>query len=471
MTSLIDTLLGGGAINRTWNYGEASAQMPLSLVDGEALLKGNLAIPEGSPPLGALFDLQSKDVRLTGCSFTGQHSVVGEKHYDGEIRPSQVWAASFDPFEGQVVQSVTLTHDDLGILFSTPPIKHVENYRFDTEGLDGLPESVERVWFQERGPEFKVAVPERGVSVRVSRTRSESSGQSGHASFKAQTVIGLDFDNAVSTQHALEIAADLGSMIAVLTLKPFSFRTVDMFCSDRRSAKLLWAHDRPRNQRGVGSFHEHVLPYMSPDQFAKLVRRHLTLTDHERVARRMMTLSLEAEDTLGRFIAIAQAFEVLARIDRPAGPPVDKTDFKAAVEAAKTALSDAKMPDDVVERLGTLMRSSNAESGRDALVRLMTDAMSQHGLGAKYPVEAVARATNKARNTLVHIAAESFDGLNAQLETAVHAATELHFIYLLHDLAKAGIVVDLEVATRAKANRDLGMQGHDWARSLDGGSE
>jgi hypothetical protein len=275
----------------------------------------------------------------------------------------------------------------------------------------------------------------------------------------------------VSAQHALDIAADLESMIAVLILKPFSFGTVDMFCSDRRSAKLVWAHDRPRNQRGLGSFHEHVLPYMSPDQFAKLVRRHLTLTDHERVARRMMTLSLEADDTLGRFIAIAQAFEVLARIDKPAGPPVDKEDFKAAVEAAKTALSDAKMPDEVVERLGTLMRSSNAESGRDALVRIMNDAMSRHGLGAKYPVEAVARAANKARNTLVHIAAESFDGLNAQLETAVHAATELHFIYLLHDLARAGIVVDPATAVTAKINRDYGRLGRDWAQSLSKGSE
>jgi hypothetical protein len=334
-------------------------------------------------------------------------------HCEIHLKPTRIWFGDPGQPETKSIQGISLLDSRLGGFFRFPGF---DSYMVSATHHAELFESLgqpEEVWAFKPHRGEPITFGKTGFKLRqVVRCVHSMSHTDGH-NYKTITSLTLEPPPETSRQTCEDVVSQLGNLLAVLSFEDFSFEA-ESYIYNKGSSTLAWAlggrgaaFDPPMSHQILANLHD-------PQILQSACDRWFDASEVVRLSRWLFCKAVrETDDGLARFIAIAQALEVLARELAPSSKLADKGTRRKAIAAVKSALTDAQIGNGYATRLVRMVENTNSTSYGDALLEMMLPVENVILPVAKlsYPQEVAcladfAKLISGTRNSVVHMTSD-----------------------------------------------------------------
>lgn len=343
-----------------------------------------------------------------------------------DLLPAQVWIGSqLEDVEDHVFY-VFVRDTRLNGYFGSPGLKTYHAWDAELKPVFDALGSPDEVWALQNLREPNIALKGTPFSLTVSSDVYNSfSATEGH-SLQSLVKLTLRSEEPITVGQAADVLYQLEQIFSVFALEPFSFQFKEFHGKEGlpNSVYLVWQLGENRE-----SFH----PPMRQQILVDLTDRHTLETICNswfgasqiiKLSRWLFTRALrETDNGLARFIAVAQAFEVLGR-ELVASSKMPKSRMKRAVEIVHQGLGK-EFDTEFVERVISLIRSSNKTSYRDVLYAMLSAANPE----PQHDLLDFCKRVSDTRNAVVHMTTSSEAALNDAFRSVNKLSLQICFWY------------------------------------------
>ena len=319
------------------------------------------------------------------------------------LQPTRIWLGSAFEQVGGTVSEIEAYDGRLGGFFGRPGFASHHAYsgeQADVFAALGGPSSV-WAFYVDASP--AVALGDTGYTLQVGTSGSEGGSSTEGERRQTITCIRIRAPEPVAVEKIRDVAGKIEQLLSVFSLEPFAFQVCVCRSHSGDYAALAWEIGDEAGGFVVPMRHQIMFDFSDPAELARIVDQWFRASRIEELSRWIFCRALsEASDGVTRFIAVAQAFEVLGRELGPS-KRIEKSQMKRAADAVRVALSNAHLPPEFVERSVKLIQSSNRDSYQDVLKCMMDRGAAQLSLGDTPELEAFCKLVAETRNSIVHM--------------------------------------------------------------------
>lgn len=471
--NIIERLEAGEAVSRVWKFGANKARMNLTLEYKQLKLKGDFQIEEGSdlnkvaPNVDEAFSFSSKELKLTDCFFgAGSWDVdlkTGRRtSFKGEIHVGKLWQVSKQTGEFSKIEGFC-THDNrLASLFGISRFDQITRYSDEFKAAESALGEMEEIWVRRKGYKYETTLKPHAISLVVASDISGSFSVNEGSSTTSTTRFSFFNQEPLSYLDALDIIGGIEDLISLLALSPFSFQSVSLFSKDIQvDYKLLWHRRKSERLFEPEGAHSLTVPLMSPVQFDAIFSAWFGQTEHQKMAMILYIEAIKTDNSFAKFTHLAQAFEVLGR-QKKSKRLFERPKYREILHAVKDCLNEKGANENFTKRIMSLISSSNKESYRDTLIRLLQEARYDTNCLQYRPMEDIAKDVAEIRNLLIHMSETNLDLIQRGFDDARYAGQELTFWFLLYYLSKCDVDLDPTQIEQSRLNHSQLYRFNFW---------
>jgi ApeA N-terminal domain 1 len=265
-----------------------------------------------------------------------------------------------------------------------------------------------------------------------------TSSTEGHT-LQSTITLAIHSPGPTSIEAAASELARLEEIISVFSIEAFTFQIEEYQSEDFESVTVIWRLGEDCNLFEPPMRHQILVDLTDANTLEAVCREWFGATEMVKLSRWLFAHALkETDDGLARFIAVAQAFEVLGR---ELGPhqPMPRTRLNEAVESVRKALSDFE--ESFIERSVKLIQSSNKSSFRDALNHMLTRTVEGLKLGDVGDLSAFCKLVSETRNAVIHMSDDDKGKLNEAFSRVNKLSFQLCFWYSVCQAHYLGLTI------------------------------
>ena len=358
--------------------------------------------------------------------------------YRIDLLPTQVWLGSHMEHVEDQVFHVFVRDARLGGYLGTPGL--TTHRIWDSEfksALDALG-SPDEVWALHHPREPSIALKGTPFSLTVSSDVETTFSSAGANSLRSLVKIALRSEEPTSISQASDVLHRLEQIFSVFALEPFSFQFKEFHgeASVPNSVSLVWQLGESRDDFHPPMRHQILVDLTDRQTLETICNSWFEASQVVKLSRWLFTRALrETDNGLARFIAVAQAFEVLGR-ELVIGSKMPKSRVKRAVEIVQKGLN-GEFEAGFVDRVVSLIRSSNKTSYRDMLVEMISSASPE----PQHDVLEFCKRVSDTRNAVVHMTTSSEAALSDAFKRVNKLSLQICFWYAVVQAHHLGIPI------------------------------
>jgi hypothetical protein len=446
-----------------WSVGDAQTLGSLLWVNGSPILTLFLEVqqPEGNPLAEPEIPLLERTKPPTQATITGelqtygvvtlercarynvrktQNLTTGKAIFELDFLPTSVWlGAPKDAVDGKVTSAIA--HDSrLAGFFGAPRV--TKHRRFDPEAkalFEALSQP-ESIWAVYGLGNRRIKLGDTGWELSIyTNVRDGTSATEGHT---LQSTIQLSIQSHETTtiEKAEEVLAHLEEIVSVFSIEAFSFQAKEFKSDDFTSVFLVWRLGDDHDLFVPPMRHQILIDFTDANSLETVCREWFGTTENVRLSQWLFTRALkETKDGLARFVAVAQAFEVLGREKGP-DRSMPRNRLKEAIDLIREALT-GKFESEFIERALELVRSSNKSSFRDVLTHIFTQTVEGLKLADVGDLSAFSKLVSDTRNAVVHMSEKDKGQLNEAFARVNKLSLQLSFWYAVCQAYYIGVKI------------------------------
>lgn len=344
------------------------------------------------------------------------------------LMPTAVWmGVPKEAVEGQISQ-VCVSDTRLSGFFEAPNAKSY--FRFDngmTNVFEGL-NNPSRILAIEGPNEHKIEIGDTGWLLSLhTDTMEETSATNGHL-LRSSVKLTIHSTNPTTIEESSKIVWKIEELISTFSIEPFNFEYEKYMTNKSECAVLAWRFGMDSSAFRPPMRHQVLIDFGDRDTLKNAFFQWFTGSPTLNLSRWLFVRALrETENGLARFIAVAQAFEVLGREFGPSSN-ISKTKLDKAIKLVSEALA-SEFEADFISRTIGLIRSSNRASYRDVLYHMLSGAVERLHLGTDDEVRKLSKNISDTRNSIIHMADDKQGKLQSAFDRVNKLSYQLCFWY------------------------------------------
>jgi len=356
--------------------------------------------------------------------------------YSVYLDPMRVWQGDLPAFGNQCDSFSAIAEGLYGVIIADD-VK-VEDYHFS--GKNGERPDVAMRLDVLRPDVQEIAIKAGRFKLLVGSTISHSSSAMEGHDIRTKRVISFYPDAPIPIADALDIKFALDQFLSLIAVERMYTSTVHFDLEHGRRVTLIW--ERDQKPGGKPMRHQALCALGRNAELAAILEKWYAPTPNARLARWLFSRALDDEEnSVGRFLAIAQAWEVLGR-DLPSAKLFERQklqEIRAAVESALEPVCDEPTRKRILGLISSSNRSSYPDTLEKCFQRLLEDPVKLNVGKAS----ALAKRLADLRNSVVHMKG-SEEQLNDAFRRTFRASYLLIVLFALHECVELGIPVDVE---------------------------
>jgi len=366
------------------------------------------------------------------------------------FQPTRIWLGNPGENDTKPILSVNLMDSRLCGFFQLPGF---DSYRASPDEHPELFEVLgnpEELWSFKSDRIEPIRLGKTGFKLCRATTVSRGfSATTGH-SYNSASLLTLEPPPDTDRETCEDIVYQLQNLLTVLSFEDFAFEARTFNSETHGPSTLAWE---------LGNCGTSFEPPMSHQILADFSDTKVlqTACDHWFDASEIVRLSRwlfckavrETDDGIARFIAVAQALEVLARELSPTAKLVSRSERKDAVRLIQVALQENKINAVYAKRIVELVQNSNATTYANALREMMVPVEHLILPIAKisYPdkvtsLEEFAKLISHTRNAVVHMTTENREELEQAFARVNKLSLLIGFCYAVIQMDMLGLSTD-----------------------------
>jgi ApeA N-terminal domain 1 len=326
------------------------------------------------------------------------------------------------------IVSVVASDTRLAGFFGSPGLK---TYRsFDPEAKDvfdalGKPESV---WAVHGLDQHQIQLGDTGWLLSLYTDSIEGfSATEGH-SLRSTVNIALRSPEPTTISQASHKLARLEEILSTFSIEAFSFQFERYDTDGFESITLIWRLGENRSLFHSPMSHQILINLADPATLKSVCKQWFLVSPTVSLSRWLFVRALrESENGLARFVAVAQAFEVLGRELGP-NEKMPKDQLGQAVKLIREALS-VSFEEKFIERVVSLIQSSNKSSYPNILHHMLSELAQRLRLGSDEDVRRFSKRVADTRNAVIHMTNDDKGNLNEAFARVNKLSFQLCFWY------------------------------------------
>lgn len=434
-----------------WSVGDVQAYGSLIWLDGRPVLtlfieveeqiardfdKAKLPILDATePPIQATITGTAPKFGVITLERCARYNVrvnhntrTGRAIYELDFMPTAVWMGAPKEAVDERIVSVVASDTRLAGFFGSPGLK---TYRsFDPEAKDvfdalGKPESIWAVY----GPDqHQIQLGDTGWLLSLYTDSLEGfSATEGH-SLRSTVNVALHSPKPTTISQASHHLARLEEILSTFSIEAFTFQFERYSTDGFESITLIWRLGENRALFRSPMRHQILIDLSDPATLEAVCKQWFLASPTVSLSRWLFVRALrETDDGLARFVAVAQAFEVLGRELGP-NNKMPKGRLRQAVELIREALN-GKFEDGFVDRVVGLVQSSNKSSYPDVLHHMLSGVAQRLRLGSDEDVRRLSKLVADTRNAVIHMTDDDKGKLNEAFARVNKLSLQLCFWY------------------------------------------
>jgi len=435
-----------------WSIGDLQAYGSLIWLDGKPVLtlmievdkeidpdfdKTKIPILKATkPPIQAtIYGIVSKfgTITLECCArynvHISQNIRTNRTIYKLDFLPSAVWiGAPKNAIEEQIV-NVVATDTRLVGFFGSPGLKiHRDNDPKAKKVFEtlGNPESI---WALHAPLQHKIQLGETGWLLSLYTDLVETtSGTEGHI-LRSAVNIRLHAPKPTNISEASHHLARIEEILSIFSIEAFTFQLESYSTDEFETITLIWRLGENHSLFQPPMKHQILVNLSDPATLKAVCKQWFSATPTVSLSRWLFVHALkEMDDGFARFVAVAQAFEVLGKELRPHGG-MPRKQLQKAVKLIQEALISGNFEEDFIVRVVQLVRSSNKSSYRDVLYHMLNKAAQRLQFCTNENIENFCKIVSNTRNDIIHMNDNDNGKLNEAFSRINKLSLKLCFWY------------------------------------------
>jgi hypothetical protein len=333
--------------------------------------------------------------------------------YQIDLQPSQIWLGNDKEMVENRVFYAIARDSRLSGYFASPGL---ETYRSWDESSKEAFEHLgnpDEIWTLKNPQNPSIELKNTPFVLRISSGISHTTSSTEGSSLRSNINLTLESKRLTSIAEASDALFKLEQILSVFALEPFTFQVKEYRTNLEEeqpvpaSVALVWQLGEKRDLFKPPMRHQILVNLSDYDTLQSVCDGWFDASRTMQLSRWLFVRALnETDDGLARFIAVAQAFEVLGReLDTTSKMP--KAKLRRAVELVREGLS-SEFDGSFVERIVSLVQSSNKASFRDVLYSMISEANPE----PEHDLMPLCRTVSDTRNAVIHMTTNSKDALN-----------------------------------------------------------
>lgn len=432
-----------------WSVDDAQAYGSLLWSDGKPILtlfieadeeigrhfdKAKIGVLEATkPPIQAtIFGTAPKfgTITLERCARynvrVNRNMRTGRAIYELDFLPSAIWmGAPKDAVEGRVVSVVAVDTRLVGF-FGSPGLETHHSYDPKAKAAFQALDNPECVWALHGPRQHQVELGETGWLLSLYTNSLETTSSTEGHILRSTTNIALHAPKPTSISEASHHLARIEEILSTFSIEAFSFQFERYDTDGLESIALIWRLGENRSLFRSPMRHQILVDLSDQETLTAVCKQWFLATSTISLSRWLFVRALrETDDGLSRFVAVAQAFEVLGR---EVGPhdAMPKNRLRQAVELIRETFS-GKFDEGFIERVGGLIQSSNKSSYRDVLYHILSGVAQRLQLGAGEDAKLFSKIVSDTRNAVIHMTDNDRGKLNEAFSRVNKLSLQLCF--------------------------------------------
>ncbi|MEN5081823.1 HEPN domain-containing protein [Bosea sp. TWI1241] len=372
------------------------------------------------------------NITLDGCARynvrLSHNYSSGRAIYELDFVPTTIWmGAPKDRVDGRVV-SVVASDTRLAGFFGSPGLKTFRSFGSKAENAFkelGNPDTIWAVY----GPEqIKIQLGATGWLLNVFTNSVE--GSSATAGYSLNSTVDITFKSPepVSVSEASRHLDRFEDILSTFSIEAFTFQFECYHTEGFESIALVWRLGERRSLFRSPMRHQILIDLSDPETLEAVCKQWFLASPTVVLSRWLFVRALrETDDGLARFVAVAQAFEVLGRELGPRDA-MPKSRLKQAIALIQQALT-GPFEDGFVNRVVGLIQSSNKASYRDVLHHMLGGVVERLHLGSDDDIKGFSKLVSDTRNAVIHMTDNDKGKLDAAFARVNKLSLRLCFWY------------------------------------------
>lgn len=359
---------------------------------------------------------------------TNRNFHTGNATYRLDFLPTTIWAGSSKSSVDGRVTSAIGSDTRLAGFFGTPGLNVLRKYDPSLKEIYNVLGNPEHIWTA-KGPEVsQVPLGSSGWELRIYTDASEtSSATSGHT-INSLVNLSVSCSTPTSISEASKHLNGVEDIISTFSIESFTFQFEQYVTDDFERIALVWRLGENRLLFRSPMRHQILIDLEDGETLRDVCRKWFTASPTISLSRWLFVRALrESEDGLARFVAVAQAFEVLGRELGPTNR-MPKILLRRAAALIKNALK-GQFDESFIERATNLIKSSNKASYSDVLAHIIGGAVERLNLGSIEQVQALSKKISETRNAVIHMSDDDKGKLSDAFARVNKLSLQLCFWY------------------------------------------
>jgi hypothetical protein len=273
---------------------------------------------------------------------------TGKSTYELDLVPAAVWLGAKELVDGNVTTAIAHDRRLVGFFGAAGVRKY---YRFDPEAATlfetlNQPQSIWAVY----GPgERRIKLGETGWELSIYSQPIEGVSTTKGLTLHSTISLSIQSNQPTTIEKADNVLSRLEEIISVFSIEPFTSQTKEYQSNEFTSVILVWRLGDDHNLFRPPMRRQILLDLRNEKTLETICKQWFGASETSSLSRSLFVRALkETDDGLSRFVAVAQAFEVLGR---ELGPheSMAKSRLKEAVELVSQALK-GKFENGFIER-------------------------------------------------------------------------------------------------------------------------
>lgn len=350
--------------------------------------------------------------------------------YQIELLPAAVWIGSpIDAVDGHIIQAV-ISDTRLVGFFGSPGM--TTYHRFDPEH-EKIFESLDHpdtIWTVHSPDSKRFELGTTGWLLSVTSDVLRNFSATEGFGLRSTINLRLNAPTASRINDTEQFVYRVAQILSTFSIERFSFQFERYLTNNCEEIAVVWRLGEKRSLFHAPMHHQILIDLRDEGTFKAVCKGWFSSTEVITLSRWLFVKAIEeSDDGLARFIAVAQAFEVIGRELGP-NDKLPKKALSKVVDLVREALHKHSL-DSLVDRISNLIQSSNKSSFRDTLYHMLVGLASQYALGSESDVRNFAKNVADTRNSVVHMNDSDNKKLNDAFARVNKLSLQLCFWYAM----------------------------------------
>jgi hypothetical protein len=355
-------------------------------------------------------------------------TAAGRYLYELGFLPTAIWIGAPTDAVDNNVTNVVAWDSRLAGFFGSPGLRVLGRFDAGDKAIFEVLHQPKGVWAVHGPDQHQIAIGETGWLLSVYTTASETwSSTKGHT-LQSWVCLALHAPEKTSIAEAGRLIAKLEEIFSVFAIEPFTIEVEEYNADEFASITLVWRLGDDRSLFRPPMRHQILIDLSNVETLKTICRQWFAAPETVSLSRWLFVRALrETQDGLARFVAVAQAFEVLGREFGP-HESMSKCRLSQAIALVREALS-RDFDRGFVERIVSLIQSSNRSSFRDVLSHMLGEVVKGLRIDAGDDLAEFSKSVADTRNAVVHMTDRDKGKLNDAFARVNKLSLQLCFWY------------------------------------------